>query len=274
MQSYICRCPQEKRRAGVSAGFTLLELMIAMVMTVILAAAIASAFGTGLRVWERVQRQSDSHQENSAVNELLASDLRSAWLSTDGTMGSFELPEGSGNDSTKAFRFTSLLPDKENPQVSYLSVVSYRFDSSNGSLWRTVAMVTPDTTAETGSSSANTSITNQQPDEEEELVAEHVSAFSVRCWDGESWQNTWTTISSEGTTGISQLSESTQTTQVAADLGGSEPTTSTDPAQQQTTTETQKLPEAVEVTVRFEATESQPAHAVKSVVLLPMGHIK
>lgn len=264
--------PQPSSFILAVGGFTLLELLIAMTMTVILAGAIASAFGAGLRAWKTVEGQSDVHQENAAVGDLLASDLRSAWLSTDGTMGSFELSEGVGQGSNAELIFTSLLPDKENPQVCYLATVTYRFDSTNGKLWRSVSLVEPEAqegTASLGSRlAASNSLAGGSENQSEESIAEHVSGFAIRCWDGEAWQGSWTTSTDETTITVGGTQQ-TQTT-VAPDLGGVDAG-----SQPEDEVETPPmLPRAVEVTVTFEATLDQPEHAVRTIALIPMGHLQ
>jgi prepilin-type N-terminal cleavage/methylation domain-containing protein len=267
------------------SGFTLLELMIAMVITAIIAGAIASAFGTGLRSWERVQQLSDTNQESAAVGALINADLRSAWLSTDGTMGSFELPATPDSDpNIGALSFTALLPDKEQPTVSGLARITYRVEDNK--LYRKVSMVMPDTTqatittATTGTTTNNASLQSMivtVPEEPEEVVAENVQEFAVRCWDGSAWQTTWTTTATAAQTntlasGLTATNTvQTQTTAIPADLGGLEP------ADLQTFWQDQTqyiLPKTVEVTIRFTATKGNTEPAMKTIVPIEMGHVQ
>jgi len=168
--------------ASKSGGFTLLELTVAMTVAAMVAAAVVSAFSTGLRAWERVQRETDSCLEGAAIVETMGADLRGAWMSPDGERGDFTLvPFGSAQGkrfgkkekAAGSLSFTSLLSGREEPKVSYLADVSYRFEPASGTLWRKER---PWAAEEEG---------------QEEALAEKVRGFSVRCWDGNRWQEEW-----------------------------------------------------------------------------------
>ncbi|HTE16824.1 MAG TPA: prepilin-type N-terminal cleavage/methylation domain-containing protein, partial [Armatimonadota bacterium] len=69
------------RRRARRAGFTLLEALVALVLTGLLTAGVAMALRTGLDASERVRERSDAHAEARAAFEVLAADLGSAYLS-------------------------------------------------------------------------------------------------------------------------------------------------------------------------------------------------
>jgi len=164
-------------------GFTLLELTVAMTLSAILAAAVVSAFSTGLQIWERVQQDSDAAQEAAALLERVSADLRGAWLGPGAKAGLFTLEQETAKreEASPALSFTTLLPGREAAEVASFTQISYRLDPDRGILWRGEAPAPSDKAAE-----------SEEPVElEEEEVAENVRQFAVRCWDGEQWQDQW-----------------------------------------------------------------------------------
>jgi type II secretory pathway pseudopilin PulG len=152
-----------------STGFVLLELMMALIVVMILAAAIVSAFAVGLRAWDNTQRQADYHQENSALLETIGGDLRGAWLG-DNHQGFFKL-ETSGGNSTLSF--TTFAPVKESGGLDQLVAVTYRLEG--GELLRSQKLLEADETTEP----------------EEEVVGEKVESFTLRAGEPDNLQEQW-----------------------------------------------------------------------------------
>ncbi|NIM05490.1 MAG: prepilin-type N-terminal cleavage/methylation domain-containing protein [Armatimonadetes bacterium] len=168
-------------------GFTLLELTMAMTVVAILAVAMVSAFTTGLQTWERVEQRSDAEQRVSAVLETLSADLRGAWLGPNDKGGWFTLE---GQEDASSLSFTCLLSGRQTGQTLDFSAVSYYLDSSSGILWREVGPAPSEKAVEQ----------SEQIEGQEDEIAEDVLQFSVRCWDGEEWQEVWPpAISGNGT---------------------------------------------------------------------------
>jgi general secretion pathway protein J len=60
-----------RQRPGREAGFTLLELLVAITVLGLLTGLLASGLGFGARVWERERRQLDQWSELQTVQELV-----------------------------------------------------------------------------------------------------------------------------------------------------------------------------------------------------------
>ena len=69
------------------AGFTLLELTIAMIFVGLLAAGIVITISTALNVWGKMLRTNEVNQEARAVMELLTRDIRDTYLGRNRDQG-------------------------------------------------------------------------------------------------------------------------------------------------------------------------------------------
>ena len=100
-------------------GFSLLEALIALVLTALVMAAISMALRTGLDASDRIRERSDSHAEARAALEMLAEDLRAAYLS---------------GVNTEETYFTARPVEGVRPGDSFLrfSALSYRRSRSSG----------------------------------------------------------------------------------------------------------------------------------------------
>jgi len=91
-------------------AFTLLEVLVSLLLTGMLAAGIGLALRTGLEASDRIRERTEIHAEARGALDLLASDLTAAFLSgvnTEETLFSAQPPEVS--DQWKPFlRFTTL----------------------------------------------------------------------------------------------------------------------------------------------------------------------
>ncbi len=217
---------------STSRGFTLLEVMMAMMLAAALAAALAGAFSVGLRAWQRIQQRSDAYQEESAILERMASDLRAACLRAGEDSAGFQLAPPVGKDKSNAsLSFTTLLSDREKGHLPYLADIAYTFDPAAGTLNRKVAVV--------GAA---------EGDEEEETVAEDIQHFTLRVWDGENWQEQWP--APQNSTETTQLTTAQDDTQIAS----AQPT----------------LPLSVEISLQFTGA-GEKRTPVRVVVPLEMG---
>lgn len=62
-------------------GFTLLEAIIALMLTAVVVAGVSLALRTGLEASDRIRERSDAHAEARAALEVITTDLRAAYLS-------------------------------------------------------------------------------------------------------------------------------------------------------------------------------------------------
>jgi len=74
----VPRSPREMQRRGGTAGFTLLEMILAMVIFGMIAAIVYSAFYFGHRAVASGERAADENQRMRLVEEILGRQIRSA----------------------------------------------------------------------------------------------------------------------------------------------------------------------------------------------------
>jgi prepilin-type N-terminal cleavage/methylation domain-containing protein len=82
-------------------GFTLIEALVALVLTGLVTAGIAMALRTGLDASQRIQERATTHAEARAALDVLAADLAAAYLSgvnTEETYFSAMPPEQAGTE--------------------------------------------------------------------------------------------------------------------------------------------------------------------------------
>lgn len=194
-------------------GFTLLELAIAMTFVALLATGIAFSISTALNVWQRTLASADLHQEARAISEVLARDLRGAYLGLDRYGGFFigqpaeadaapfdtvELTTGSG-DPTRL----ELLPDERRlathelgpPASDYIGVrYEWRPESEDGpaGLYR-ISMAAP--TIYTASV-----LPSGRPSPSPfawgvtELVSSGITSLRLDYYDGREWRPDWNAL--------------------------------------------------------------------------------
>jgi general secretion pathway protein J len=174
-----------------ASGFTLLELLVALVVVAILAAAVVSAFATGLKAWDRVQQQADYHQTATAILDTIGADLQRAWLGVGGK-GFFKLEQANaGGNSSLAF--TTLAPVKDGGGLSQFVVVSYRLEGDQ--LLR--------------SQQSLLALAEATP-AEEIVVAEAVGEFKLRAAGDDDWQEQWVVPSQTATVEEATTTESSK----------------------------------------------------------------
>lgn len=211
-------------------GFTLLELTVAMVVVAILAAAVVSAFATGLQAWQKAQQQADSNQAGSAILEHISGGLRSASLGFRSRSGNFSLRNDNGGP---VLTFTCLATDPKQAQVADFVEVKFRFDAAKSILWRSERSLV---SGQSGSSAEPVT---------EEAAAEDITGFTVRGWDGETWQEEWP----------------------PAQAASSEPVTGEKTAEAQPT-----LPLSVEVKVTIAGGDGAAERVLQATVPIEMAH--
>lgn len=192
-------------------GFTLLELTIAMMFVALLASGITLTISTSLNVWRRSQETAERNQEVRGVMELLARDIRGAYLGLDKDAGYFIGLAAEGQEapldvlelcteSSEVVR-AALAPDERRdewgpdlrPPVTDYVAVRYEhrpeYDGAPGGLHRTT-WAAP--VAEWG-------LTDEieRTPLSSELISEAVTGLRFEYFDGDNWLSAWQTTEEE-----------------------------------------------------------------------------
>lgn len=198
---------QYSSRTCATGGFTLLELTIAMMFVVLLAGGITLTISTSLNVWRRSQEAGDLNQEARAVMELLARDVRGAYLGVDKNVGYFfGMPAAEGQRASDTLELctgssalvrAALAPDENRdqwgeqirPPLTDYVAVRYEFLASTASgregLYRTTwAVPIFEWALEEGPPDTPMNI---------ELVSEAATDLRFEYFDGEEWVDYWET---------------------------------------------------------------------------------
>jgi len=100
-------------------GFTLLEVLVALMLTGLLVSGVGLALRTGLDASARIRERSDAHAEARSALDVLAADLGAAFLSganTEETLFSAEPPADAG--AAPFLRFTTLSYRRSSAQAA------------------------------------------------------------------------------------------------------------------------------------------------------------
>lgn len=89
------------QKANPEFGFTLLELMVSMALGLIVMAAMASLFKTGMNSTMLVTQRAETQQNMRAAVDLIAKDLNMAGAGLPS--GGIQLPTGTGNNGLSKF---------------------------------------------------------------------------------------------------------------------------------------------------------------------------
>jgi len=71
---------EDEKKSGASKGFTLLELLVAMVITVLLGAALFNVFNLAGRAWQKGEARTQRYQNLRQALDRMSEELRSAIL--------------------------------------------------------------------------------------------------------------------------------------------------------------------------------------------------
>jgi type II secretion system protein J len=99
--------PTTATKPGRSRGFSLIEVMVALVLTALVTVGISMALRTGLDASDRIRERSDAHAEARSALHTLATDLRAAFLSGVNTEETYFTAEAAAPGAS-FLRFTTL----------------------------------------------------------------------------------------------------------------------------------------------------------------------
>lgn len=186
-----------------ASGFTLLEVVVAMALVMVLVGGIALTVSTSLRVWERTRETAELNQEARAIMDLLARDLRGAYLGLYRKSGYFlagEQHRGTALEFTTeqaGLARVALSPEaaaqpvglSTEPPASDFIAVRYEFDAPSGNTPGTLVRrtwVAPVGTWLAEPPAASAAIA-------EEHITDSLLALTFRYYDGNKWQEAWET---------------------------------------------------------------------------------
>jgi prepilin-type N-terminal cleavage/methylation domain-containing protein len=116
-------------KVGKAAGFTLVEVLVAIGIFAVVSAAIGSALTATVRSFSDRRSEAEAQQDRRTVNYVLARTLRSAGLDPFGT-GNF------GIEQALADRVTFSMDSNLNGVLDAGEQMTFVFDPANGSLTR------------------------------------------------------------------------------------------------------------------------------------------
>lgn len=160
------------------SGFTLLEVLIAVVLLGILSAALYGSYFGVLRARDRASSGMESRRELGATLDLIRREVSSAQFRRDDKRLRFvvEDRDSFGTPSSTLTLTTQVPTAGQNRKESGIITVAYRITEKN----------------------KKRTLTRQERDlfSEEELILaypqmEQITAFLVECYDGSKWVKSW-----------------------------------------------------------------------------------
>lgn len=168
-------------------GFTLVELLVALVIAVLVAVAVVALYGTATRTVTDQQRRARGPHTASQALDRMAEDLARAYLRTASTNDDVSLENGGTNRApgvSAVLTFCTLDPAQgEEPDWAGIRRVTYRLATEGGALVREDQPLV-------GLGSVEGRSTN--------VMLAAVETFQVELFDGAEWQSTWAGTPGDG----------------------------------------------------------------------------
>lgn len=163
-----------------NSGFTLLEVLIAVVLLGILTAALYGSYFGVMRARDRASSGMESRRELGATLDLLRREVSSALFNrTDKRLHFIVEDRDNFGSQSSTLELTTLMPPaSESRKESGISAVGYRMAEKNGT--RILTRQEQDLAAEAATVPAYPQM-------------ERISAFTVECFDGSKWVKSWDT---------------------------------------------------------------------------------
>lgn len=167
-------------RGNRGRAFTLMEMLVALLISTLLVAAAASVFVTATRGWERGTKAARTLQTGRALSELLERHLRSAIPSTPGhedVMFGEAIFEGERPGHRLTFVTGASTRLRAGGSTIDTSVVELTYDPALGDGLRMRVLAGGDDVFDTGGFDL--------------LLSPGVEGFNVRYFDGQGWFDSW-----------------------------------------------------------------------------------
>jgi prepilin-type N-terminal cleavage/methylation domain-containing protein len=161
-------------------GFTLLELLLAMAMSAIIAGSLATTLFVAYRARNAAERTIDASHTTDAISDVLKRDLANAMPPTPNPDDHLVLSGPFQGDTSHVDFYCSGLESKADVQGGCrwieLALASDPKDASRQILVRRVC---------------TNLLAPMKQDPTEERICSNVSAFTLRYYDGTSWYDMW-----------------------------------------------------------------------------------
>jgi general secretion pathway protein J len=172
-----------------NSGFTLLEVLIAVVLLGILAAALYGSYFGVIRARDRASSGMESQRELGATLDLIRREVSSAMVSQDPRMRFVVLDRDNFGAPASTLELTTMLPpDIQVRGESGIVDVIYQITKKDTKLILTrqeqdlIYLNNTNTSASTGTNAAANAGYPQM---------EQINSFLVECYDGSKWVKTW-----------------------------------------------------------------------------------
>ena len=165
-------------------GLTLLELLVALTITVLLGASLAAIFRTSMDAWRRGEAATQRCQPARIALQRMSEEMRSAISLSEQQDGTVNTESFKGTANTVDFLTTSNPPDWNKDLVEdkiYYDVceIGYYIHADGDRLMRHLQTANvPDGSIGSGGGYAE--------------LAPHVTGLNIEYYNGASWVNSWT----------------------------------------------------------------------------------
>jgi prepilin-type N-terminal cleavage/methylation domain-containing protein len=182
-----------QRTPARRSGFTLLELMIAMLLVALLAGTLAVSLAIGFRSRTAAEQSVETIRSVETVMEIFRTDLQCALPPSRGTFeGAFEGSQNQVNNiEADDLQFCTTAPSPThafsgvaigNGEIKQIELTCYQPDQTNPNsdyviVRRTINNLLP--------------VNGQSEPPDEEVLCRHVAGFTLQYYDGQNWQVSW-----------------------------------------------------------------------------------
>jgi type II secretory pathway pseudopilin PulG len=190
----------EAERGRGAAGFTLLELLLALALTLVVVAALAASLYTAFRARTSAMEAVASAQEVSTAGDMMARELANCLPPTGAPLNAGTITGLSGANTTGTLvgPFEGLVDSVDcfvsGPEPKALT---------QGDVHEVVYLVEPDPTGQGGTVLARRVTSNllaqQLLPDPDEVVCRNVVSLHLSYFDGTDWQDSWDSTAQTGT---------------------------------------------------------------------------
>jgi type II secretion system protein J len=182
-------CSLQPMAYGLSRGFTLLELLVAMVLMVAVASSLYTALYTGFRAHRSALLAVEPTSQALNAIELLKEDILGVLPpDSNGLAGAFVAKNATGlkgmDDDSVEFYTTHVYADDKNPnggvgKVGLLLEEDTETNHSNYTTYRLIRQITTNLLA------------RKEVKPQEQVLCRDVTSLNLRYFDGTDWVNDW-----------------------------------------------------------------------------------